>query len=104
MEPFEIEKYKEIALRRRWWVIIPFLLSILSGIVVALVLPKIYQANTLILIQPQKVPASYVQEIVSVDIEDRVRTITQQVTSRTNLEKIITEFDQIGRASCRERV
>jgi len=93
MEPFEIEKYKEIALRRRWWIIIPFLLSILTGIVLTLVLPKVYQANTLILIQPQKVPASYVQEIVSVDIEDRVRTITQQVTSRTNLEKIIKEFD-----------
>jgi len=93
MEPFEIEKYKEIALRRRWWIIIPFLLSILTGIVLTLVLPKVYQANTLILIQPQKVPASYVQEIVSVDIEDRVRTITQQVTSRTNLEKIINEFN-----------
>ncbi|HUV60150.1 MAG TPA: XrtA system polysaccharide chain length determinant [Desulfatiglandales bacterium] len=93
MEPFEIEKYKQIALRRRWWIIIPFLLSILTGIVLILVLPKVYQSNTLILIQPQKVPASYVQEIVSVDIEDRVRTITQQVTSRTNLEKIIKEFD-----------
>ena len=93
MEPFEIEKYKQIALRRRWWVIIPLLLSILTGIVLTLVLPKVYQANTLILIQPQKVPASYVQEIVSVDIEDRVRTITQQVTSRTNLENIIKEFD-----------
>jgi len=93
MEPFEIEKYKEIALRRRWWIIIPFLLSILTGIVLTLVLPKVYQATTLILIQPQKVPASYVQEIVSVDIEDRVRTITQQVTSRTNLEKIIKEFN-----------
>jgi len=93
MEPFEIEKYKEIALRRRWWIIIPFLLSILSGIGLTLVLPKVYQANTLILIQPQKVPASYVQEIVSFDVEDRVRTITQQVTSRTNLEKIIKEFN-----------
>jgi len=93
MEPFEIEKYKEIALRRRWWIIISFLLSILTGIVLTLVLPKVYQASTLILIQSQKVPASYVQEIVSRDIEHRVRTITQQVTSRTNLEKIINEFN-----------
>jgi len=92
MEPFEIEKYKEIALRRRWWIIIPFLLSILIGIGVSIKLPKVYQASTLILVQPQKVPASYVREIVSVDIGDRLRTITQQVTSRTNLEKIIKEF------------
>jgi polysaccharide chain length determinant protein (PEP-CTERM system associated) len=93
MEPFEIEKYKEIALRRRWWIIIPFLLSILIGIGLSLKLPKFYRASTLILVQPQKVPASYVREIVSVDIGDRLRTITQQVNSRTNLEKIIKEFN-----------
>jgi len=93
MEPFEIEKYKEIALRRRWWIIIPFLLSILIGIGLNLKLPKVYQASTLILVQPQKIPASYVREIVSVDIRDRLSTITQQVKSRTNLEKIIKELN-----------
>jgi len=93
MELFEIEKYKEIVLRRRWWIIIPFLLTILIGTGWSLVLPKSYRASTLILVQPQKVPASYVREIVSVDIGDRFRTITQQVTSRTNLEKIINEFN-----------
>jgi polysaccharide chain length determinant protein (PEP-CTERM system associated) len=93
MEPFEIEKYKEIALRRRWWFIIPFLLTILIGTGWSLKLPKVYQAGTLILVQRQRVPSSYVQEIVSIDLEDRIRTITQQITSRTNLEKIIKEFN-----------
>jgi len=93
MELFEIEKYKEIALRRRWWIIIPFLLSILIGIGLSLKLPKVYQASTLILVQRQRVPTSYVQEIVSMDLEDRIRTITQQITSRSNLEKIIKEFN-----------
>ena len=93
MEKVEIEKYKEIAIRRIWWIVIPFLVSILVGIALALLLPKQYQVSTLILIQPQKVPAEYVREIVSSDIENRVRTITQQVTSRTNLEKIIREFN-----------
>jgi polysaccharide chain length determinant protein (PEP-CTERM system associated) len=98
MEAFEIEKYKEIALRRRWWIIIPFLLSILIGIGYGLKLPKVYQASTLILVQRQKVPTSYVREIVSVDQEDRIRTITQQITSRTNLEKIIKELDLYNEA------
>jgi len=93
MEPFEIEKYKEIALRRRWWIIIPFLLSILIGIGLSLKLPKVYRASTLILVQRQRVPTSYVQEIVSIDVADRIRTITQQISSRTNLEKIIKEFN-----------
>jgi len=93
MEPFEIEKYKQIALRRRWWIIIPFLLTILIGTGVSLKMPKVYRASTLILVQRQRVPSSYVQEIVSIDPEDRIRTITQQITSRTNLEKVIKEFN-----------
>jgi polysaccharide chain length determinant protein (PEP-CTERM system associated) len=93
MQALEIEKYKDIAFRRMWWIIIPFLLSILAGMGLSLKLPKVYRANTLILVQPQKVPESYVQEIVSLEIEERVHTLTQQVTSRTNLEKIIREFN-----------
>jgi len=93
MEPFEIEKYKQIALRRRWWIIIPFLLTILIGTGLSLKMPKVYRASTLILVQRQRVPSSYVQEIVSIDPEDRIRTITQQISSRTNLEKVIKEFN-----------
>jgi len=93
MEAHDIDKYKEIAIHRIWWVIIPLLLSILIGIGWSLKLPKIYRASTLILVQPQKVPESYVRGIVSFDIEDRIRTITQQITSRSNLEKIIREFN-----------
>jgi polysaccharide chain length determinant protein (PEP-CTERM system associated) len=93
METHNIDEYKEIVIHRIWWVIIPFLLSILIGIGLGLKLPKTYRASTLILIQPQKVPESYVREIISFDIEDRIRTITQQITSRSNLEKIIREFN-----------
>jgi polysaccharide chain length determinant protein (PEP-CTERM system associated) len=93
MDQFELDKYKEIAIRRIWWIMIPVILAIIAGIGYSMKLPKIYRASTLILVQPQKVPESYIREIVSLNIEDRVRTITQQVTSRTNLEKIINDFN-----------
>jgi polysaccharide chain length determinant protein (PEP-CTERM system associated) len=93
MEAFEIEKYKQIVVRRGWWIVIPFLISILIGIGLTLKLPRIYRASTLILIQGQKVPESYVQEIVSQDIENRLHTITQQITSWSNLESIISRFN-----------
>ncbi|MCD4717752.1 MAG: protein GumC, partial [Desulfobacterales bacterium] len=92
MENFDITKYLDMALRRKWWVIIPFLLTILAGLYYAMITPKIYEAQTLILVQAQKVPQDYVREIVSTNVEDRLRTITQQVTSRTNLEKIIQQL------------
>ena len=83
----------EIVLKRRWLVIVPFMLAMIAGIYLALVLPKVYQASTLILIQPQKVPTNYIQSVVSADINSRLDTISQQILSRTNLEKIIKQFN-----------
>jgi uncharacterized protein involved in exopolysaccharide biosynthesis len=62
------------------------------GIVLSVKLPRIYEASTLILIQPQKVPQNYVQSIVTSDPGERISTLSQQILSRTNLEKIIEEF------------
>ena len=92
-QTLDLTKYIDMALRRKWWIIIPFLISLLGGLTYALRAPKIYQAETLILVQPQRVPEEYVRSVVSTSVEDRLRTITQQVTSRTNLEKIIRQYD-----------
>ena len=81
-----------IVLRRRWFIIIPFCLSMIAGIYLSVTLPKEYQAETLILIEPQRVPQNYVQPIVSSDLDTRISTISQQIMSRTNLEKIIERF------------
>ncbi len=83
----------EIILRRRWFVIIPFCLIMIVGIYLVLTLPTIYQASTLILVEPQRVPANYVRSIVTDDIDSRISTISQQILSRTSLEKIINDFN-----------
>ena len=92
MDNFDFRKYIDMAFRRKWWIVIPFLVTILVGLAYALKAPKVYQAETLILVQPQSVPQSVVTPIVSTSVEDRLRTITQQVTSRTNLESIIKQY------------
>jgi polysaccharide chain length determinant protein (PEP-CTERM system associated) len=92
MDDNEIIKYLDIAKRRKYWIIIPFLATILGGLAYILIAPKMYEAQTLILVQSQSVPQDYVRSIVTEPIDDRLRTITQQVTSRTNLETIIRDF------------
>jgi polysaccharide chain length determinant protein (PEP-CTERM system associated) len=92
IEGIKPEDIIEIVIKRRWFIIIPFFLAMIAGISLAIMLPKIYEASTLILIQPQKVPTDYVQSIVSTDIDSRISTISQQILSRTNIEKIIEEF------------
>lgn len=91
MDSFDFVKYLDIAKRRFYWMVIPFLVTLLGGLTYALVAPRLYQAETLILVQPQSVPESFVQSIVSEGVDERLKTITQQVTSRTNLENIIEE-------------
>jgi len=92
MDNFDFRKYIDMALRRKWWIILPFLVATLVGLAYGLVAPKVYEAETLILVQPQRVPQNYVRSIVSTSVEDRLRTISQQVTSRTNLESIVNTY------------
>ncbi|MFC1878188.1 Wzz/FepE/Etk N-terminal domain-containing protein, partial [Thermodesulfobacteriota bacterium] len=83
----------EIVLRRRWYIILPFIVSMIVGIYYTTTLSKVYEAKTLILIQAQRVPENYVQAIVDSDTSARIKTLSQQIMSRTNLEKIIKDFE-----------
>lgn len=89
----KLEDIVEIILRRRWWMIISSCLCIIIGIILAFALPKYYQAETLVLIQPQKVPKDYVQPVVTMDIDSRLEAFSREILSRSNLEKIMKKFN-----------
>ncbi len=81
-----------VLIRRHWLIILPLCLALVAGMVLAVKLPRIYQAATLILIEPQRVPKAYVQAVVDSNITARISIISQQIKSRTNLEKVIENF------------
>lgn len=87
-----LQDYIEIFWRRKWWFILPSIVGTLMAILLSYSLPSLYRSSTLILVEPQKVPRSYVSPTVTSSVEDRLNTISQQILSRTNLEKIIEEF------------
>ena len=91
--PMEPTYLIDLIIKRRWFILVPFLIAVIVGIGLAIKLPRIYEASTLILIQPQRVPEEYVQSIVTSDAGERINTLSQQILSRTNMEKIIAEFD-----------
>jgi polysaccharide chain length determinant protein (PEP-CTERM system associated) len=78
--------------RRRWFIIVPFCLAMVIGMVLVFKLPRIYEASTMILVQPQRVPEKIVTPVVDSDIENRINTLSQQVLSRSNLERVIDQF------------
>lgn len=83
----------EIAGRYKWRVIVPFLLVAAAGCAITRYLPNRYRSETLILVVPQRVPETYVRSTVTTRIEDRLQAISQQIMSRTRLERVIQEFN-----------
>ncbi|WP_022668883.1 GumC family protein [Desulfospira joergensenii] len=82
----------DVIVRGKWIIIIPICLSLTLGVFMTLTSHKTYEASTLILVQPQRVPTNYVQSVVTSTISQRISTISQQILSRSNLEKIIDQF------------
>jgi len=95
MELNSPQDYIEVAMRRKWWIIIPFILVMMGSYGVYKKLPKIYKATTLILVQPQKVPTSYVRPTVTLSVSDRLATLSQEILSRTSLEQVVTQLHLI---------
>ncbi len=85
----QFRDYLEIARRRKWWIIGIFLALFTGMLVVAFRLPTLYTADTVILVDAQKVPDSYVPSTVTSSIADRLTTIQQQVMSESRLQKLM---------------
>lgn len=79
--------------RRIWLLLVPLAVVSAATAVYVRTLPDQYRSETLILVVPQRVPESYVRSTVTTRIEDRLQSISQQILSRTRLERIIQEFN-----------
>jgi uncharacterized protein involved in exopolysaccharide biosynthesis len=52
-----------------------------------------YRAEAVIFVVPAKVPDAYVKALVNIRVEDRMKTISETILSRTRLEHIMEEFN-----------
>jgi uncharacterized protein involved in exopolysaccharide biosynthesis len=81
--------------QRKWWILAPTALAaVIASVASYYLLPVRYRSETKILAVPRRTPAgSVVRPMVTTRPEDRLRSINQQVRSRTNLERVIEDFD-----------
>ena len=87
-----VHDYWTILCRRRWWLLFPFFICWLAVWSASWIMPAKYRSETLILVEQQKVPAEYVVANISVDLRERMQSMTQQILSRTRLQQIIEQF------------
>ena len=80
-------------LRRRLWLAISLFGVVLNASVTLVVsLPNLYRASTFILVEGQQIPPKYVQATVTSGIQSRLHTISQEILSRSRLQRLIKKF------------
>lgn len=88
-----VEHYLRLLLHRKWVVLGVWLVVSLATIIICLRLPDVYTSDTVILVDPQKVPEAYVKSTVTGDVRNRLGTLKQQILSSTQLQKIIDKLN-----------
>jgi protein tyrosine kinase modulator len=79
--------------RAYWWILpIAIVGCGALGLGSALVLPKRYTSETLVLVDQPRVPTEYVKPVVTDDLNHRLASMQEQILSRTRLEPIIEKF------------
>jgi polysaccharide chain length determinant protein (PEP-CTERM system associated) len=81
--------YLQVLWHRKWIVLLSFVLVTTATYFYTRQLPNVYTSETVILVDPQKVPESYVKATVSGDVRNRLGTLSQQILSATRLQRII---------------
>src|ERR1019366_5057396 len=81
-----------VARRGRWFILLPVFACWAIACAGSWLVPSTFQSDALILVEQQKVPEKYVVSNVSVSLQDRLQSMTQQILSRTRLESTINRF------------
>ncbi len=89
----DVSKLMNIFYLRKRIILATFVVVSSLTVYLSVSLPDIYRSSTLILITPQKLPASYVSSPTAWSVEQRVRTISQDILSRRSLGKIVQELN-----------
>jgi polysaccharide chain length determinant protein (PEP-CTERM system associated) len=87
------EELIALAWARKWVLLACIVTGAVSAYSGSLLVKNLYQSETLILVVPQKVPDEYVRPTITSRLGDRLSTITQQIQSRSSLERFITELN-----------
>ena len=108
MVPSELHPLSMVRMfwKRKILVGVVWILGSAAAVAVVWKLPPVYKAEALIVVDSQKIPERYVSSTVSTEIQDRIATIGEQITSSGQLKKIIDDFglykDQRGTLSQEE--
>ena len=78
--------------KRKLWILGSILMGLGLAVAALFLLTPTFVAGTLVMVEPQKVPADYVKTTITSSLSDRLRTLEQQIKNRPSMENLINEF------------
>jgi polysaccharide biosynthesis transport protein len=92
LEHYSLHDYKKLLRRRRWMIVTIALVVACVVSLAAYRTPSLYQAKTTIMVDPGKVPDSYVKSTATIDANERLALLQAQILSTTRLGQVIDEL------------
>ncbi len=89
----EFERIKKVCRRRIGWFIWPFISLTALAAIIAAVLPNVYKSTATVLIMNQQIPQAMVPSTVTTYAQERIQSITQEVTSRSKVLKLVEKYN-----------
>jgi succinoglycan biosynthesis transport protein ExoP len=77
--------------RRKWWLIVPIVLSVVVGVALVRLLPKEYRSTTTLGVAAPSVSPNLVNQAPTLDNEERLHAISQQLMSPQILARVARE-------------
>lgn len=94
--PSGLQQYLKMGIRRRWWFITSAVIFWAAALALSVIVPPKYKSETLVVIEPGDVPAQYVTSNMGLDLQQRLRSLTEQTLSHPRLAQLINELHLYG--------
>ena len=78
--------------RRKWLATLVFVVPLTAATSVVAFVPNLYQSTATVLVDRQQVPEAFVRSTVTSELETRLRSISQEILSRSRLDSVINRF------------
>ncbi len=88
-----LRDYLSIAWRRKFYIIIPFILVVMVTVATVLLLPPVYRSSGTILIESQQIPEELVQSAITSFADERIQVIQQRIMTSQQLMGVIKKYD-----------
>ena len=88
-----IGDYLSIAWRRKFLILIPFIIVISVTVLTVFLLPPVYNSTGTILIESQQIPQELIQSTVTSFADERIQIIKQRIMTSQTLFDIIKKFN-----------